>query len=53
LGGQIGAGIGYSVTDNVVVSLDYRFLITDDPEFGDTEAEYQNHSVMLGFKYLF
>lgn len=52
-GGQVGGGLGYAVTENVVVSLDYRFLMTQDPEFDGTEAEYQNHSVMLGIKYLF
>ncbi len=52
-GGQVGAGLGYSVTEHVVVSLDYRFLITEDPDFDGTDAEYQNHTVLLGVRYLF
>ena len=52
-GGQVGAGLGYSVTEHVAVSLDYRFLITDDPDFDGTDAEYQNHTMLLGVRYLF
>jgi opacity protein-like surface antigen len=52
-GGQVGAGVAYEFTENVAVSLDYRFMMTQDPEFDTTEGEYQNHSVMIGLKYLF
>lgn len=51
--GQLGAGVAYAVTENVELSLDYRFLIADDADFNDTETEIENHSIMLGFKYLF
>ncbi len=51
--GQLGAGVGYAVTENVELSLDYRFLIADDADFSGTETELQNHSVLVGFKYLF
>src|SRR3546814_7355884 len=30
--GQLGAGIGYRITDNFSVSFDYRFLMSEDPE---------------------
>lgn len=51
--GQLGAGVAYAVTENVELSLDYRFLIADDAEFSDVETEVQNHSFLVGFKYLF
>ncbi len=53
IAGQLGAGVAYAVTENVELSLDYRFLIADDADFNGTETEIENHSVLLGFKYLF
>ena len=47
---QAGAGVGYAVTDRVVVSADYRFLGTSDPSFGVTEAEYRTHNFMVGVR---
>lgn len=55
-GGQVGAGVGYAITSNVVVSLDYRFMVTADPEFDEVgtsdklDAEYLNHSIMVGVR---
>lgn len=51
--GQLGAGIGYRITENVSVSFDYRFLMSEEPEFDDVEAENENHSLRLGLRYLF
>lgn len=53
IGGQLGGGLGYRFDEHVVVSLDYRFLITEEAKFQDLDVEYQNHSVLLGLKYLF
>lgn len=53
LGGQLGGGLGYQFNRHLVVSLDYRFLVTDESSFQGLEVEYQSHSVMLGLKYLF
>ncbi len=54
---QFGAGIGYKVSANATVSLDYRLFGTSDPEFetaGVTnEVEYLNHSIMAGVRYRF
>ncbi|WP_041794301.1 OmpA family protein [Pararhodospirillum photometricum] len=53
------AGVGYNVTQNVGVTLDYRFLGTTGMEFenpaaGDASYEnYLNHTVMLGLRYAF
>lgn len=53
IGGQLGGGLNYQVVEHLVLSLDYRFLITQEPHFEAFSAEYQSHSVMLGLKYLF
>ncbi len=51
--GQVGAGIGYALSDTVMVDLKYRFLFTQDPELGSTNLEYANHSVILGLRLSF
>lgn len=53
IGGQLGGGLGYQIGAHLVVSLNYRFLITEDAQFETFDVEYQNHAVMLGIKYLF
>lgn len=53
IGGQLGAGVGWQLDDHVVLSLDYRFLMTDDASFQGLDVSYQSHSVLLGAKYLF
>ncbi|WP_193370284.1 outer membrane protein [Pelagibius marinus] len=53
IGGQLGGGLGYQIDEHFAVSLDYRFLITDDANFQGLDVEYQSHSVMAGIKYLF
>jgi opacity protein-like surface antigen len=53
LGGQLGGGLGYQFDEHFAVSLDYRFLITEDANIQGLDVEYQSHSVMAGIKYLF
>ena len=53
IGGQVGGGLGYLIGEHVEVSLDYRFLITEDASLNSVDVEYQSHSVMLGLRYLF
>jgi opacity protein-like surface antigen len=54
---QVGAGVGYDVSDKVVVTLGYRFFGTADPEFesGSTtvEGEYQSHNIEIGMRFKF
>jgi len=52
-GWQVGGGLGYQLDEHFVLSLDYRFLVTDDINIQGFEVEYQSHSAMLGIKYLF
>lgn len=53
IGGQLGGGLAYHFDEHLALSLDYRFLFTEDGKFETLEAEYQNHSVMLGLTYFF
>lgn len=53
LGGQLGGGLGYLIGEHLEVSVDYRFLLTEDANLNGLDVEYQAHSVMLGLKYLF
>jgi opacity protein-like surface antigen len=54
---QVGAGIGYQISDNAVATLGYRFYGTDDPEFesgGVTDkTEYQSHNIEVGIRFGF
>jgi len=55
------AGVGYALTDNVTVALDYRYFKTRDPEFsssrgsigGTFESEYSAHTVLASVRYSF
>lgn len=53
--GQAGTGVGYAITPDIVLALDYRFLITADPTFDDAtgaefDSEYMVHNIMLGIR---
>ena len=52
-GGQIAAGVAVEVMQNLALTLDYRFLITSDPDFDGIEAEFRNHSIRGGLRYTF
>ncbi|MGH8444804.1 MAG: thrombospondin type 3 repeat-containing protein, partial [Solimonas sp.] len=55
---QLGAGLGFLVSDRTTLSLDYRFVNASDPEYqtadgGKLKTEYQSHNVGLGLRYAF
>ena len=51
---QVGAGMGYAVTDKVILEAKYRYFQTSDPEFEDgTNMEYSGHVILLGVRYHF
>lgn len=52
-GGQVAAGVAVEVMQNLALTLDYRFLITSDPDFDGIEAEFMNHSIRGGLRYTF
>jgi len=50
---QLGAGIGYAVSDNVTIDARYNYFATEDPNFDGTEAEVASHNILLGIRYNF
>ena len=50
---QIGAGVGYRVSDAAVVQLGYRFLGTGEGDFDGTKEKLQIHRVSVGVRYRF
>jgi OmpA-OmpF porin, OOP family len=54
---QLGAGLNYDVSDEMMIGISYRFFGTPNPEFtgsdGSTtfDMEYQSHSILLGITF--
>jgi len=47
---QVGAGVGYAVTDKVTVDVKYRYFATSDPHFEISTAEYSSHNIYAGIR---
>lgn len=56
---QVGAGVSYSVSPNMDLSVGYRFMDTGIVKIGNGGAidnvrfDYQNHTVLVGLRYTF
>jgi len=57
---QLGAGVAWALSDRFDLTLDYRYLKSDDAQFdllpgiaGDVETEYESHSAMIGMRFYF
>lgn len=50
---QVGAGIGYQVSQNVTLDVRYRYFSGRHPEFGTTEIKFASHNFMAGVRYSF
>lgn len=54
---QAAAGIGYRSTPTAILSAEYRYFGTTDPEFESrgttTETELSSHNFMAGVRFLF
>ena len=50
---QLMAGVGFAVSKQVSLDLQYRFFATEDPEFDDVESEYMTHNAMIGVRFNF
>ena len=53
---QIGAGVGYAITDHFILDLKYKFLKTDDFDFQDGSDKvnvdgYEYHQIQVGLRY--
>ena len=47
---QIGIGVGYSVTEKVVIDVKYRYFGTEDSEYDTTEAEFTSNNFLIGVR---
>lgn len=47
---QVGAGIGYNLSDRFNIGLKYRYFGTSDPEFSTTDADFTSHNILLVIK---
>jgi opacity protein-like surface antigen len=47
---QVGAGVGYVVSEKIILDFKYRYFGTDDPEFDVTEVEYASHNFYVGIR---
>ncbi|MBC7906316.1 MAG: OmpA family protein [Rhodospirillaceae bacterium] len=50
------AGVAYDINSNVALKAQYRYFATLDADVGPangSEADYRNHSVLVGFTYKF
>lgn len=45
---QIGAGLGFAVTNNAFIDIKYRYFGTDDVDLADDEVEYSSHNLYVG-----
>ena len=50
---QLGAGIGYGISENLTIQAGYRYFATADPDFSGTEAEVASHDIYLGMRFYF
>ena len=47
---QIGFGVGYAVTEKVVIDVKYRYFGTEDSEYDTTEAEFASNNFLFGMR---
>ena len=54
---QLGVGVAFPVASKTMLSVDYRYFATSDPEFEESgvtlDAEYRSHSLMIGLRFEF
>ncbi|MDH3739784.1 MAG: OmpA family protein [Alphaproteobacteria bacterium] len=54
---QLGAGAAFALTEQLKLTLDYRFLNIEDldypttPSVAEVDAKYRNHAVFVGLRY--
>jgi opacity protein-like surface antigen len=47
---HLGAGIGYLISENIIIDLRYRYFMTSDPKFDTVSAEYGSHNITGGIR---
>jgi opacity protein-like surface antigen len=47
---QVGAGVAYAVTPKTVISLDYRYFDSLEPDLFGVDFDYASHGVVIGVR---
>lgn len=47
---QVGAGIGYAITEKITIDTKYRYFATEDLKFDGIKTEYANHNFLFGIR---
>ncbi|MFN2141178.1 MAG: outer membrane protein [Candidatus Promineifilaceae bacterium] len=50
---QAGVGIGYAINAKLAIDLKYRYMGTDNPNFGGAEVEYSTNNIYAGIRFGF
>lgn len=50
---QVIAGVGFPLTHITTLDFQYRYFASEDPDFGNVEAEYQSHNFFAGLRFDF
>lgn len=50
---QVGAGVGFAVTEKVTIDLKYRYFGTSDPKFDVVKTTNSSNNIYLGVRYTF
>ncbi|MGA8179848.1 MAG: outer membrane beta-barrel protein [Desulfobacterales bacterium] len=50
---QIGIGVGYALTEKILIDVKYRYFGTEDSEYNTTKAEFVSNNVLLGVRFNF
>ena len=50
---QFIGGFSFLASDNVILSVSYTYLDTDEMDFDGFEFDYQSHSVLGGIRFVF
>ena len=53
IGGQLGAGVGYALSENVIIDLKYKYFISDDLDFEGIDVSLGGHQFQLGARFQF
>ena len=51
IGGQVGFGINYAISEDVSVGASYRYFATQDYDFSGTEVDYSSHHLLFGLTF--
>jgi len=51
--GQVGAGIGYSLTEHLILDLKYKYFMVERFDIGDERLKLSSNQLLLGLRYEF